>query len=115
MNSPRVAKRLPSGGIPIVIPGVDHRMQADFQSALQGYVRACGCGAGAGAFVGSLVMLTAYVFAVTPESWQRLGSTVAVGFVAAIILTAAAKFAALRFARTRFENSCARLLRSLEN
>ena len=114
MKLPRAAKRLPAGGIPITIPGVDDRMRANFQSALRDYIRACGCGAGGAAFLVSLALLVGYVLAVAPESWLRLAVIVLTGLIGAIVLSGAAKLVALRIARARFEKSGARLIRSLE-
>jgi hypothetical protein len=114
LTSPRIARRLPHGGLVVAIPGLDERTKNEFQSQLNRYIRACGCTSGGVTFLLVSASFIAYAVEVTlAHAWVELLRTIVAALIGVPTLTVIGKLLGLFVARARFQRSCARLIDSL--
>lgn len=112
----RAVRRLPRAGPKVAIPGLEAPRAQQLERRIRAYIQACGCAEGATmALIGMLSVLgwVVYGVALRGPRWGDL-ATAAAGLLLAVLGGGLGKLLGLAIARLRFERSCVRAIRTLQ-
>ena len=109
-------RRMPRAGPRVAIPGLEAPCAQQLELRMRAYIEACGCAEGAAAaLIGMLSVLGWVVHGVVLRGprWSDF-ATAATGLLLAVLAGGLGKLLGLAIARLRFERSCVRAIRSLQ-